>query len=166
MVGEVWLRQVKQRRCRCEALCCAQREVKCATHFRRNFTAKQLHDAKHHFTCRKAHLVRKIPHLSLRQMWDFSWSRVRESICISPPRAGKSLLPPVFELAAPTCHRQVGSDGFDSRTWICSIKIPRRKAWHFYGAGYGNRTRLCGLGSDHSTDELTLHRGVIIADPI
>ncbi len=26
------------------------------------------------------------------------------------------------------------------------------------GAGYGNRTRLCGLGSDHSTDELTLHR--------
>ena len=24
------------------------------------------------------------------------------------------------------------------------------------GAGYGNRTRLCGLGSDHSTDELTL----------
>ena len=26
-----------------------------------------------------------------------------------------------------------------------------------FGAGYGNRTRLCGLGSDHSTDELTLH---------
>ena len=25
------------------------------------------------------------------------------------------------------------------------------------GAGYGNRTRLCGLGSDRSTDELTLH---------
>ena len=24
-----------------------------------------------------------------------------------------------------------------------------------YGAGYGNRTRLCGLGSDRSTDELT-----------
>ena len=28
-----------------------------------------------------------------------------------------------------------------------------------FGAGYGNRTRLCGLGSDHSTDELTLHWG-------
>ena len=26
-----------------------------------------------------------------------------------------------------------------------------------HGAGYGNRTRLCGLGSDRSTDELTLH---------
>ena len=25
----------------------------------------------------------------------------------------------------------------------------------FFGAGYGNRTRLCGLGSDRSTDELT-----------
>ena len=25
------------------------------------------------------------------------------------------------------------------------------------GAGYGNRTRLCGLGSDRSSDELTLH---------
>ena len=33
-----------------------------------------------------------------------------------------------------------------------------------YGAGYGNRTRLCGLGSDHSTDELTLHGKNIIAD--
>ena len=30
--------------------------------------------------------------------------------------------------------------------WLC-----------FFGAGYGNRTRLCGLGSDRSTDELTLH---------
>ena len=28
----------------------------------------------------------------------------------------------------------------------------------FSGAGYGSRTRLCGLGSDRSTDELTLHR--------
>ena len=35
----------------------------------------------------------------------------------------------------------------------------------FFGAGYGNRTRLCGLGSDRSTDELTLRCGVIIADP-
>ena len=25
------------------------------------------------------------------------------------------------------------------------------------GAGYGNRTRLCGSGRDRSTDELTLH---------
>ena len=37
----------------------------------------------------------------------------------------------------------------------------------FFGAGYGNRTRLCGLGSDHSTDELTLHPfdSGIIAEP-
>ena len=34
-----------------------------------------------------------------------------------------------------------------------------------FGAGYGNRTRLCGLGSDRSTDELTLRCGAIIADP-
>ena len=33
-----------------------------------------------------------------------------------------------------------------------------------HGAGYGNRTRLCGLGSDHSTDELTLRGKGIIAD--
>ena len=37
----------------------ARCEVKCATHFLRNFTAKQLHDAKHHFMCHKAHFVRK-----------------------------------------------------------------------------------------------------------
>ena len=73
------VRQVKQRRCRCEVLCLAQCEVKCAAHFRRYFTAQQFHDAKHHFTCRKAHLVRKIPHLSGRQMWDFSWRRGRDS---------------------------------------------------------------------------------------
>ncbi len=30
-----------------------------------------------------------------------------------------------------------------------------------FGAGYGNRTRLCGLGSDHSTDELTLRMAVL-----
>ena len=30
------------------------------------------------------------------------------------------------------------------------------------GAGYGNRTRLCGLGSDRSTDELTLQTTVLL----
>ena len=46
---------------------------------------------------------------------------------------------------------------------LCEKKksTPKRA---FYGAGYGNRTRLCGLGSDHSTDELTLRVGAIIAD--
>ena len=34
---------------------------------------------------------------------------------------------------------------------------PQTGAVFCFGAGYGNRTRLCGLGSDHSTDELTLH---------
>ena len=32
-----------------------------------------------------------------------------------------------------------------------------RKQAGSFGAGYGNRTRLCGLGSDHSTNELILH---------
>ena len=41
---------------------------------------------------------------------------------------------------------------------------PHRVAVFCSGAGYGNRTRLCGLGSDRSTDELTLHVMVIIPD--
>ena len=38
-----------------------------------------------------------------------------------------------------------------------SLKKALADASAFCGAGYGNRTRLCGLGSDRSTDELTLH---------
>ena len=48
----------------------------------------------------------------------------------------------------PTAERQVPTGhlhGMGSIFFLC------------FGAGYGNRTRLCGLGSDRSTDELTLH---------
>ena len=51
----------------------------------------------------------------------------------------------------------------DGRT-TGSLREPCSKNQHpslrwvlIFGAGYGNRTRLCGLGSDRSTDELTLH---------
>ena len=62
-----------------EVLCSAQSEVKCATHARRHFTAKQLYHASASLIVPKAHLVRKRPHLSGRQMWSFSWRRWRDS---------------------------------------------------------------------------------------
>ena len=43
-----------------------------------------------------------------------------------------------------------------SHNGFISLKKALADASAFCGAGYGNRTRLCGLGSDHSTDELTL----------
>ena len=43
-------------------------------------------------------------------------------------------------------------------------RVNKRNFLIIKGAEYGNRTRLCGLGSDHSTDELTLRGKGIIAD--
>ena len=54
-------RKVKLGQSRGEVLYFVQCEVKCATNVRRHFTAQQLHDAKHHFACRKARFVRKSP---------------------------------------------------------------------------------------------------------
>ena len=48
---------------------------------------------------------------------------------------------------------------------VLQKEMPSEWMASLFGAGYGNRTRLCGLGSDRSTDELTLRCGVIIADP-
>ena len=39
---------------------------------------------------------------------------------------------------------------------VLQKEMPSEWMASLFGAGYGNRTRLCGLGSDHSTDELTL----------
>ena len=51
----------------------AQCEVKCASHFRRNFTAQQFYNAKHFLLCRKAHLTQK-KHSFIRQTKEcFSW---------------------------------------------------------------------------------------------
>ena len=44
----------------------AQCEVKCASHFRRNFTAQQFYNAKHFLLCRKAHITQK-KHSFIRQ---------------------------------------------------------------------------------------------------
>ena len=59
----------------------------------------------------------------------------------------------------------VALDWFDSRLSSRYKKSTPGGVLFLYGAGYGNRTRLCGLGSDRSTDELTLRCGVIITDP-
>ena len=40
---------------------------------------------------------------------------------------------------------------------VLQKEMPSEWMASLFGAGYGNRTRLCGLGSDRSTDELTLH---------
>lgn len=66
-------------------------------------------------------------------------------------------------VGCPRCPATVGrvstghpdESGFDSPNHSQKQKHPGWGAFAF-GAGYGNRTRLCGLGSDHSTDELTL----------
>ena len=69
---------------------------------------------------------------------------------------------PVGSVRHPAAERQVPTRHLH---WMGSIpflfsqnknSIPMGCCFCF-GAGYGNRTRLCGLGSDHSTDELTLH---------
>ena len=56
-----------------------------------------------------------------------------------------------------SAHRALALDGFDSLPFFQKQKQHPDGMLFCFGAGYGNRTRLCGLGSDHSTDELTLH---------
>ena len=63
------------------------------------------------------------------------------------------------EIFAKNCNNFHGVNSIK----LCISRVHRQKEKDFkfflevlFGAGYGNRTRLCGLGSDHSTDELTL----------
>ena len=56
-----------------------------------------------------------------------------------------------------SARRALALDGFDSLPFFPKQKQHPDGMLFCFGAGYGNRTRLCGLGSDHSTDELTLH---------
>ena len=44
-------------------------------------------------------------------------------------------------------------------------KPPNAIAFGGFGAGYGSRTRLCSLGSCHSTDELIPHSFYILSSP-
>ena len=53
-----------------------------------------------------------------------------------------------------------GQCPIELRDRIC---VCRDGIWH--GAGYGNRTRLFGLGSRHSTDELILHMSFLCKKP-
>ena len=96
-----------QRHCRYEVLCLAQCEVKCAAGFRRNFTAKQLHDAKLIFSCRQAHFVEKST-LSRAFFW---WGRLDSLRC--GEATGRQ-----------TCHWHVCLDGpFES---VLRMPIPQK----------------------------------------
>ena len=82
--------------------------------------------------------------------WSFQIGRIRESIIL--------WLPPVFELVAASAH---WADAF---RWvrlpprICFKKERPPSGWSFlFGAGYGSRTRLHGLGSRCITDIRILH---------
>lgn len=82
--------------------------------------------------------------------------RVREPTADLPLGANRK------ERSASSCrtasaHRALALDGFDSLPFFPKQKQHPDGMLFCFGAGYGNRTRLCGLGSDHSTDELTLH---------
>ena len=90
--------------------------------------------------------------------WDavLFWSRVRESMADLPLGANRR------ERSASSCRtasarRALALDGFDSLPFFQKQNSIPMGCCFCFGAGYGNRTRLCGLGSDHSTDELTLH---------
>ncbi len=97
----------------------AQSEVKCATHFRRNFTAKLLHNAKHRLTCRKAHLVKKGLHFREVLFW----------------RRHPDLNRGIADLQSAALPL-----GYDA------ILICRLKACKFFGAGNETRTRYLHLG--------------------
>ena len=90
-------------------------------------------------------------------------SRVRESIADLPEQIVRSKCHPAGTWQMSTGHLHL--DWFDSRPSSRYKKSTPSGVLFLYGAGYGNRTRLCGLGSDRSTDELTLRCGVIITDP-
>ena len=89
--------------------------------------------------------------------------RVRESICIFHSWGMKNKGVAAVETGGE--QQSTGLlylDGFDSRP--APKKDTTRWVVSFFGAGYGNRTRLHGLGSRCITDIRTLHCGVIIAD--
>ena len=69
MVGEVWLRQVKQRRCRCEVLCLAQCEVKCSAPIvpKAHFTHEVRFTCKAYFTFRGSGTLRSKKPTFVRQ---------------------------------------------------------------------------------------------------
>ena len=130
---------MKQRHCRCEVLRFAQREVKCAsTPAGASRCAASLHAPKVCLSCRKAHFVRKRPHLSPRQMWPFSWSRVRES---NPPsRLGK----PLYYRYTNPARLDVGiiADGIENfKDFLsireCCVKNTEKYAIRLPGGGCG-----------------------------
>ncbi len=97
----------------------------------------------------------------------FAWSRVRESVRSRFGRPLRAVPAQTFVLRLRRRQRLTRlCRSCDERRPFrpCSLLYShpsKKQAPHsgclFFGAGYGNRTRLCGLGSDRSTDELTLH---------
>ena len=95
----------------------------------------------------------------------FFWSRVRESICIFAEGENYGS-PQCLHWGQALSTGQCLCDRFDSRPIHKKRKAPGGYL-SFFGAGYGNRTRLHGLGSRCITDIRTLHSIVhIIADLI
>ena len=83
---EVWLRQVKQRRCRCEVLRCAQCEVKCSASYRAEVTLRArsaLHLRSILHVPWKRNTSLKRTHICRRQMWAFSW-RAQQDLNLRP----------------------------------------------------------------------------------
>ena len=143
-----------------------------------NFTAQQLHDAEHHFTCRKAHLVRKKSLLSDRQKTLFSWQgwqdlnlRMTESKSVALPlgyipkwggRSGSNRRPPGPQSGALTNWATSTTNGtlWGIRTPDLLLRrqllYPTELQAHIFncGAGDGNRTHTTSLEGWDSTIEL------------
>ena len=85
---EVWLRQVKQRRCRCEVSCSHTKwsEVKCSASYRAEITLhtrSALHLRSILHVPRKRNTSLKRTHTCRRQMWAFSW-RAQQDLNLRP----------------------------------------------------------------------------------
>ena len=71
-------------------------------------------------------------------------------VCLTKPSGAMRRRCASHRIAGRSNHRFIAGS-------VLQKEMPSEWMASLFGAGYGNRTRLCGLGSDRSTDELTLH---------
>ena len=129
---EVWLRQVKQRRCRCEVLCCAQCEVKCSASYRAEVT---LH-------ARSALHLRSILRVPRKRNTSFEKSHIclvdkcgifrgaadrTRTGTVSLPADFKSALSTYSNTAADTCQRVSRCTAFILAFLFLRVKPYKRK---------------------------------------